>query len=290
MHKYFTMSLKDIEGLNMPPDDTLNVKNGMNYAQFLEALLRICMYKSELAEVKLPGAFKRVLEDVFKGDSKREDFKDNKMRDFDWEFRASQDPVLRAQYDYMLQRDGQDFFEYQDLLAAVFFKVTNPTSISFPEMSKLSFCKVLEDAKILKLPRVEEKKAAAKGKDAKKKDEEQKGTEEVKQQLEVLFRDEEVLEIIKPVRSFDENNLDYYNFLEALWRVAWHYPFSKEEQAEVPSMQAKLRWVLEKLDAQFRDSIKEYNSYLESRERSNPYQPRTVVADEDEEMSDEDDD
>lgn len=64
------MTLKDIEGLNMPPDDTLNVRNGMNYAQFLEALLRICMYKSELAEVKLPGAFKRVLEDVFKGDSK----------------------------------------------------------------------------------------------------------------------------------------------------------------------------------------------------------------------------
>ena len=47
VQKYFITTLKDIEGINIPPDDTINVKNGINYAQFLEALLRICMHKSE---------------------------------------------------------------------------------------------------------------------------------------------------------------------------------------------------------------------------------------------------
>lgn len=35
-----------IEGLTMPVEDTLNIKNGLNYAQFLEALLRIAFIKS----------------------------------------------------------------------------------------------------------------------------------------------------------------------------------------------------------------------------------------------------
>ena len=35
-----------IEGLTMPVEDTLNIKNGFNYAQFLEALLRIAFLKA----------------------------------------------------------------------------------------------------------------------------------------------------------------------------------------------------------------------------------------------------
>ena len=34
-----------IEGFTMPVEDTLNIKNGLNYAQFLEALLRIAFIK-----------------------------------------------------------------------------------------------------------------------------------------------------------------------------------------------------------------------------------------------------
>jgi hypothetical protein len=37
----------EIDGVNIPFADTLNILNGMNYAQFLEAILRIAYYKKE---------------------------------------------------------------------------------------------------------------------------------------------------------------------------------------------------------------------------------------------------
>lgn len=45
----------------MPVEDTLNIKNGLNYAQFLEALLRIAFIKT--AESGKPYA--TVLEEIF---------------------------------------------------------------------------------------------------------------------------------------------------------------------------------------------------------------------------------
>jgi hypothetical protein len=98
-------------------------------------------------------------------------------------------------FDYMFMQERQgvsnmDFFEYQDLLAAIFWRQTSPISNMFPEMTKQAFCRVLEDAKILRLPKVEEKKVAApsKGKDSKKKEEEIKQQEEAKNKTEeILF-------------------------------------------------------------------------------------------------------
>ena len=43
-------TLQEIDGITMPVDDTLNIKNGLNYAQFLEALLRIGYLKAEQSE------------------------------------------------------------------------------------------------------------------------------------------------------------------------------------------------------------------------------------------------
>jgi hypothetical protein len=37
-----------------------------------------------------------------------------------------------------------------------------------------------------------------------------------------------VLQAIEPVGSFDENQLDYFNFLESLVRISRVYPFSPE--------------------------------------------------------------
>lgn len=53
----------------------------------------------------------------------------------------------------------------------------------------------------------------------------------------MLFKDDDVLDVIRPVQSFEENMLDYYNFLEALWRIALAYPFSKEEQQQYHSVE-----------------------------------------------------
>lgn len=84
--------------------------------------------------------------------------------------------------------------------------------------------------------------------------------------------------------------LDYYNFLEALWRIALAYPFSKEEQQQYHSVEQKFNWLILKLNNRYKDSIKEYEKYRNDKEQQMCYQPRTVVADDEEDMTDEDDD
>jgi hypothetical protein len=71
--------------VNTPLDDTLNPKNGLNYAQFLEAILRVCMYKAEESK----GSFKQILETLFKGSSKDEFGYKNQKKEFDMQYRAS---------------------------------------------------------------------------------------------------------------------------------------------------------------------------------------------------------
>ena len=58
-------TLQEIDGVTMPIDDTLNIKNGFNYAQFLEALLRIGYLKAEASEDQSNQAFKNALDNMF---------------------------------------------------------------------------------------------------------------------------------------------------------------------------------------------------------------------------------
>ena len=50
---------------------------------------------------------------------------------------------------------------------------------------------------------------------------------------EVVFTEVEVANAISMVSTFDPDYLDYYNFLEALVRVAKARPWTEEEQAEL---------------------------------------------------------
>jgi hypothetical protein len=43
-------AMKEIDGVNLPFSDTLNILNGLNYAQFLEAILRIAYWKKNNSE------------------------------------------------------------------------------------------------------------------------------------------------------------------------------------------------------------------------------------------------
>lgn len=236
---------------------------------------------------------------MFRGSSKEDSLIDKKKKDFDMQYRASLDDVLRALFDYMFLKDKQDsiksnmdFFEYQVLLASLFWSRSNPATDKFPEMSKQTFCKILEDAKILRLPKQEEKKAAPVkgGKDSKKQVKEEVQAEETKDKLpEILFKEEDVMDLIRPIQCFDDM-LDYYNYLEALWRVAWHFPFSKDELQVYSTIEKKFKWMMELLNAQYKDQIKDYDLYLKEKEQRTTYQPRTVVPDEEEDMTDDDDD
>ena len=62
---WFQASLHEIDGMYVPVDDTLNIKAGMNYAQFLSALLRIGYIKAEQSGDQTSQAYKNSLEQMF---------------------------------------------------------------------------------------------------------------------------------------------------------------------------------------------------------------------------------
>ena len=43
-------SMGEIDGVEIPFSDTLNIMNGINYAQFLESILRIAYYKTKTSD------------------------------------------------------------------------------------------------------------------------------------------------------------------------------------------------------------------------------------------------
>lgn len=49
----------------VPVDDTLNIKGGMNYAQFLSAILRIGYLKAEQSNDSSNQAYKNALDTMF---------------------------------------------------------------------------------------------------------------------------------------------------------------------------------------------------------------------------------
>lgn len=83
------------------------MRNGLNYAQFLEAILRIILFKSEQNEGK-GSTFKKLLEELFIGAEKKEDLSlssEHNKRDFDLQYRASKDDVFKSLYEYMSLKD-----------------------------------------------------------------------------------------------------------------------------------------------------------------------------------------
>jgi len=58
--------MHEIDGVTIPFTDTLNIFNGLNYAQFLEAILRIGYYKKDNSDqAGQPNGFKKTLESMF---------------------------------------------------------------------------------------------------------------------------------------------------------------------------------------------------------------------------------
>jgi len=58
--------MHEIDGVQIPFADTLNIMNGLNYSQFLEAILRIAYYKKDSGEqAGNQDGFKNTLEAIF---------------------------------------------------------------------------------------------------------------------------------------------------------------------------------------------------------------------------------
>lgn len=139
----------------------------------------------------------------------------------------------------MYELAHQNFFEENyDLLSSIFSEKGMPKKIDHLELSKADFVLLLKDAKCLIIPKPVPKEAAGKEKkeDADKKKEEQAPSRK--------FEEVDVYEAIKPTCSFDDDQLNYVDFLEALVRVANAFPFTEEELADMVTFEHKLMYFI----------------------------------------------
>lgn len=137
--------MHEIDGVQIPFADTLNIMNGLNYAQFLEAILRIAYYKKDNSEqAGAPDGFKNTLESIFAD------------AELDLKKRQKADPMLSKVVELSHNNYWQEKF---DVLAAIF----NERGIhkgDHLEMSKQDFIAIMNEAKITMKPKapVEEAK------------------------------------------------------------------------------------------------------------------------------------
>jgi len=97
-------------------------------------------------------------------------------------------------------------------------------------MSKDDFIAMLKDSDLLIIPKKKPGDAAAAGAKPKAgdKETETKDKEEENKEPDLKFDGEDVLKVIENAHSFEEENLGYADFLEAMVRLAHAYPFKEE--------------------------------------------------------------
>lgn len=244
--------LSDIDGVERIVEDTLNIKNGLNYAQFLEALLMIAHLKTKQAggspenATEFTNIYKETLEGIFS----------NQL--FDISKRVQADPLLEKVFN---EENNKVFFEHQIMLQAVFDKFALNRMNTYKELHKDGFIEVLRDSEILILPRKLEAEKPTKGKAGKSKgakDEEARKAEEAKKaELDKkeniqLFEEADAMAAIEKVCSFEHNMMNFYGFLEALIRISEVYPFSTEQLAtELTQQGSKVDFLCAKFENKF---------------------------------------
>ena len=219
---FFQQSLHEIDGIYVPVDDTLNIKGGVNYAQFLSALLRIAYIKADQSGDQSSQSYKNALDAMFQ--NSRIDIKG----------RQTEDPILAFVHD---SDNTKVFYEYETLLCAIFTAKSLKLGETFIQMPKAEFVALMREINLLILPKKKTPEEEKKEKEARDKQATGQALTPDQQALlastEVVFTEVEVANAISMVSTFDPDYLDYYNFLEALVRVAKARPWTEEEQAEL---------------------------------------------------------
>jgi hypothetical protein len=213
----------------------------MNYAQFLEAILRIACARSENAGVPFKEAYKANLEALFQNPN------------IEIKKRIEDDPILEFVYN---PTNCGVFLDNEVILQAIFSEKSSIGGDNdFQLISKRDFYRILEDSNLLVLPKAKSKEEEKKAKDTKQAppQQQQDGQAAAGAPTEqVTFAEPEVMSAIGPVGSFDADYLDYFNFLEAIVRVTLAKPWGPEE--EDVSFDSKLEKVINSMDERFGES------------------------------------
>ena len=105
-----------------------------------------------------------------------------------------------------------------------------------------------------------------------------------------IYAEAEVMTTIQGVSTFDSEWLDYYNFLECIARVIKARPYSEEEEKELTDFSTKVAAVCTSLENAYEEECTQmFEQQRQIFEEERRYQPRIVVDDEEDGVSDDDD-
>lgn len=129
--------MMEIDGVKTPFADTLNTENSLNYAQFLEAILRIAYYKkNESDQAANIDGFKNTLEGIFA------------ETELDLKKRQKNDPVLEK----VVQLSHNGYWASKYSLLAGIFEGKGMLKGDHLELAKQDFISLLNEAKITMKP------------------------------------------------------------------------------------------------------------------------------------------
>jgi hypothetical protein len=153
------------------------------------------------------------------------------------------------------------------------------------ELDKKEFVAIQRECGLIIIPKTsgDEPKKEAKGGKGGKAPKEDAGGEEKKEEATVIkFDDVDFMNAIAPSCAFDEDQLGYVDFLEALVRVASVYPFSEEQLAELVNFELKMQFFLQAMDEKYKKQKDEFHTKMNDPSGEDlKYQPRIVVDEDD---------
>ena len=232
------------ELIRLPLQDTLSIKNGLNYAMFLETIVRTAYHKlEENGETEVDGAYKNALEDIFNEGN------------IELKKRMMEDRLISELYSH---DNCKVFYEHATLLAAVFTNRSVDQLENFSELPKETFMQLLLESGILT----------------------DKQQEEPAGEIKRKFNAENILATIHNTGSFDINFLSFVDFLDCLVRVAYIYPFPDSEKGQYGAMDQKLQFIIGKLNEKYGGIVTPFIEQMAKRDQEMNYQPRLVVDDE----------
>jgi len=185
---------------------------------------------------------------------------------------------------------GHDGFwaDQYPLLAAIFTEKGMPRG-DLHELSKNDFVLIMKECGLIIVAKSsgDEPKKDAKGSKGGKgapADKPPAEGEEKKEAEVVKFDESDFMTTIASVCAFEDDQLGYVDFLEALVKIAEVYPFSEEQLAELVNFELKMQFFLQAMDEKYKKIKDDFHTRMNDPSGEDlKYQPRIVVDEDDDE-------
>ena len=251
--------IKELEVLlGFPIKDSLNLMNGMNFAKFIEGILRIAYYNLKLEQEKdentkneegsSPKMMKKVYGKIYIDLGSSLNFM------IQHHLIPRKEEIFKDQIKLLMSRPSiiSVFQKYIDLLSGIFAKSGSPMAETEYELKKSEFIAKISDLKLLYKEKI------------------------TKFNLENMM---------KSSFSIASDNLNFMEFLEMILRVALEYPFSADQNEEIKTEESKLEFIILRFSERYKDEDIEFRKKINENTEMNGYVVDLILPEEEENPS-----